>query len=59
MKTSRFLAAGAALGGLVACQQVEGRSLVRLLTDGSRLDACMPVVRVTGQPVPMPDEVLY
>ena len=59
MKTSRFLATGTALGGLVACQQVEGRSLVRLLTDGSRLDACMPVVRGTGQPVPMPDEVLY
>lgn len=60
MKTSRFLAAGAALGGLVACQQKAQRpNIIFFLTDGSRLDACMPVVRGTGQPVPMPDEVLY
>ena len=59
MKTSRFLAAGAALGGLVACQQKAQRPNIIFLTDGSRLDACMPVVRGTGQPVPMPDEVLY
>lgn len=74
MKTSRFLAAGAALGGLVACQQKAQRpNIIFFLTDGSRLaarhhfasqkeayDFVIPEsVRGTGQPVPMPDEVLY
>lgn len=59
MKTSRFLAAGAAHDVAAAHPDIV-RRLAGVLSERLRAaDACMPVVRGTGQPVPMPDEVLY